>query len=255
MLPGVTKDSTSALAGTPDYAIGHECAPNADQPAAASEAKRRDRTSQELSATRFALAALCGVFVIAGAVAAWTLFLRDHFVAKQFGVVVPGRIYRSGQISRYLIRDVIDRYQIGTIVDLNGIDRDDVNQAEEIAVVRAKGLSHYRFPLSGDGTGDVNRYADALEVLVNCERRRIPVLVHCSAGAQRTGACVSFYRLLVRRDPPHDVYAELLRYGWEPRKDRVLLEYVNANMTELAERLVERHVLDRKPDPLPVLGP
>jgi protein tyrosine phosphatase (PTP) superfamily phosphohydrolase (DUF442 family) len=202
------------------------------------------------------------VFGIVGAAAfaaiglgLWHFVLRDRIVPKRFGVVAVGEVYRSGQISRHLISQVIDRYHIGTIIDLNGLDPNDPDQQAELAVAQAKGVDHLCFPLKGNGTGHIERYADAVAALVRSQRRGVPVLVHCYAGTQRTGACLSFYRLLVRDDPPQSVYEDLGRYGWDSKSDRVLLDYVNSHMRDMAELLVERHVLDRLPDKMPILGP
>jgi hypothetical protein len=202
------------------------------------------------------------IFAIAGAlamsavgVAAWSFGLRDRFVPKRFGVVVPGEIYRSGQISRSMLGQVIDRYHIGTIVDLNGYDPTDRDQQAEVAICRSKGVQHNVFPLKGNGTGPITRYADALEKVVHSQQNGIPALVHCYAGTQRTGGFVSFYRLLIRHERPEDVYAELVRYGWDSGTDQVLLEYINSNMRTMAELLVQRHVLDRLPAEMPRLHP
>jgi protein tyrosine/serine phosphatase len=200
------------------------------------------------------LAAILAV-VGTGAVLLWTLVLRDRFVPKRFGIVVPGKVFRSGQISRFLIADVVDRNHIGTIIDLNGLDSNDADQQAEVEVSQAKGVRHLRFPLRGDATGQIDRYAGAVQAMVESEHEGRPVLVHCAAGSQRTGACISFYRLLVRHDPPEGVYRELMSYGWDPRSNRILLEYVNGHMHELAQLLVERHTIEREPDPLPVLRP
>jgi protein tyrosine/serine phosphatase len=169
--------------------------------------------------------------------------------------VVEGKVYRSGQISRFLIADVVERNHIGTIIDLNGLDPNDADQRAELQVAEAKGVRHLRFPLKGDGTGQIDRYAGAVQAIFESEHEEKPVLVHCAAGTQRTGACVSFYRLLVRHDPPESVYRELKHYGWDPRQNRVLLDYVNGHMRELAQLLVERHVIEREPTPLPLLQP
>ncbi len=196
------------------------------------------------------------VATIAGVgVGLWFFLVRDRVVPKRFGIVVAGEVYRSGQISRYLIADVINRYQIGTIVDLNGFDPSDADQQAEAAVSRSKGVHHYCFPLRGNGTGQIAHYADAVATIVNSQRNRVPVLVHCYAGTQRTGACVSFYRLLIRKDRPQDVYEELGRYGWDAGLNHVLVEYINAHLRELAELLVQRHALDRIPDEIPTLHP
>jgi hypothetical protein len=200
--------------------------------------------------------AIAGVVAVAGtAVGAWSFGLRDRLVPKRFGIVLPGEIYRSGQISGRLIGEVIDKYHIGTIVDLNGFDPKDRDQQAEATVSQSKGVQHFCFPLKGNGTGKIERYADAVEKIVRSQRAGIPVLVHCYAGTQRTGGCVSFYRLLIRRDSPEDVYAELLRYGWDAGSDQVLVDYVNSNMRTMAELLVQRHVLDRIPDQIPRLHP
>ena len=185
----------------------------------------------------------------------WAFVVRDRVYPKRFGTVVDKAVYRSGQISRYLIADVINRYRIGTIVDLNGFDPQDPDQQAEAAVSRDKGVQHYCFPLRGNGTGKIEHYADAIETIVQSQHRGVPALVHCYAGTQRTGACVSFYRLLIRKERPENVYAELGRYGWDPALNQVLVDYVNSHMRELAELLVQRRVLDHVPDPLPELHP
>jgi hypothetical protein len=204
---------------------------------------------------RAALLIVVGLAIVGLSIGLWHFVLRDRFVPKRFGVVVPGKVFRSGQISRHLIAGVIDSHQIGTIIDLNGLDPADADQRAELEVAEAKGVQHLRFPLRGDATGQIERYAGAVEAIVASERAGRPVLVHCAAGSQRTGACVSFYRLLVRHDPPADVYCELASYGWDPRTNQVLLDYVNGHMSELAQLLVERHVIDRAPTPLPSLHP
>src|ERR1700693_1260360 len=58
----------------------------------------------------------------AAATALWSFVLRDRFVPKRFGVVIPGKLFRSGQISRFMIADVVQRNAIGTIIDLNGLE-------------------------------------------------------------------------------------------------------------------------------------
>ncbi len=122
--------------------------------------------------------------LLLGGIAAglWFGLLRDNFVPKRFGTVVAGKVYRSGQISRRLIGGVIDRYHIGTIIDLNGLDVSDRDQQAEIAIAASKGVAHFCFPLRGNAEGKIERYADAVETLVRSERKGVPVLVHCSAG-------------------------------------------------------------------------
>jgi Tyrosine phosphatase family len=204
---------------------------------------------------RIILAMAAATLIAATGVAAWSFGIRDKFVPKRFGVVIPDKIYRSGQISGRLIGQVIDRYHIGTIVDLNGFDPNDSDQKAEVSISELKGVRHGVFPLKGNGTGKIERYADAVATIVRSEQEGRPVLVHCYAGTQRTGGCLSFYRLLIRHDVPESVYADLGRYGWDASTDQILVDYVNSNMRTMAQLLVERHVLDRVPDEVPRLHP
>jgi hypothetical protein len=224
----------------------------------ASDSRDPQPGDAQLKPKKSALAIMVIVAVVAIAavsIAVWSLVVRDRFVPKRFGVVVPGKLFRSGQISRFLISDVVSRNEIGTIIDLNGLEPGNADQQAELDLAKANGIRHLRFPLRGNATGEIDHYAGALAAIVESEREGRPVLVHCAAGSQRTGACISFYRLLVRHDPPESVYRELEKYAWDPRTDQVLVDYVNGHMHELAQLLVQRHAIEREPSPLPILHP
>jgi hypothetical protein len=223
------------------------------------QGESRDRTAdagpKPQKSVRAVLLIGAAVTIAATAIGLWSVVLRDRLVPKRFGVVVPGKVFRSGQISRFLIADVVSRNAIGTIIDLNGLEPGNADQQAELDLAQAKGIRHMRFTLRGNATGEIDHYAGALAAIVESERQGRPVLVHCAAGTQRTGACVSFYRLLVRHDPPESVYRELKKYGWDPRSDQILVDYVNGHMHELAQLLVQRHAIEREPSPLPILHP
>lgn len=225
------------------------------------EESRADENNPEESGPQLSRAARATrVAFITLAVAAlgawlWHDVIKYRVTAKRFGVVVPGRVYRSGQISKWMIGPTLDKYAITTVVDLQGRDPNDRFQEKEIETVLGRGLELRRFPLGGDGTGDVRMYADAIQVIAGCERTGRPVLVHCAAGTQRTGGVVACYRVLVRNESPQDAYEELKRYDWDPHDDAVLLEFVNGHMRELAELLVARGVISRLPGHIPVIAP
>jgi protein tyrosine phosphatase (PTP) superfamily phosphohydrolase (DUF442 family) len=128
------------------------------------------------------------------------------------------------------------------------------HRAEKEAV-EALGIERLHFPMRGDGTGKLSRLADAIAAVHEARRAGETVLVHCSAGSRRSAAVVSMYQLLVEGRPVDDVYRELDRYGARPVAQSPLLPYLNSNLRELAEQLVERGVIERVPDPLPLLRP
>ena len=197
-----------------------------------------------------------GLLILSGlaAVGVWDAVKYD-FIAKRFGVVEAGGLFRSGQISAAMFVPTIRENEIDTVLCLTGADETAPGHTEEVAAVEAMDdVKFERFPLRGDGTGDFEVYFNALASLVSARRADRKVLVHCAAGAQRTGSLVAAYRLLVLRDDPADVYAELSRYGWQP-EDAAMLDYLNQHLPECARRLYERGLISEIPDPMPVLGP
>jgi protein tyrosine phosphatase (PTP) superfamily phosphohydrolase (DUF442 family) len=125
----------------------------------------------------------------------------------------------------------------------------------EKGAIEELGIELHHFPMRGNGTGKVSRLADAIAQVAEAQRSGKTVLVHCAAGSRRSAAVVSMYQLLVEGRPVEDAYRELDRFGKRPVADSALLPYLNENMAELAELLVERGVIERVPDPLPLLRP
>jgi protein tyrosine/serine phosphatase len=199
------------------------------------------------------------VGVIAVALVTWNNVLKAHFVARNFSVVEPGSIYRSGQISQYMIEKTLKKNDIRTIIFLSedkdltqGVLRPDVTAERETA--KRLGIERFNFPLRGDGTGNLEQYANAIEQMVISQRAFKPVLVHCHAGAQRTGAAMAFYHMLIRNRPISEVYEDLLADGHDPEDNPNLIPYVNENIEHLADMLVERGILAKKPDTFPKLA-
>ena len=201
---------------------------------------------------RLVISALAALALIAGAVVSWDLVLKDRLATRHWGVVEQGRIYRSGRLPLDRARDTLANHRIGVLIDLTENKPDNRFQLKERAAAVELGVEYHNFPLSGDGTGDIAHYADAIAVMCRARREGKPVLVHCAAGAQRTGGVVAAYRVLVEGMSPAEARAELKRYGWKPVKDQVLLDYLNRNMAELAALLLARQVIGAIPEPLPV---
>ena len=209
------------------------------------EGRRRPR--------RLIISGLVALVVIAGALISWDLVLKDRLATKHWGVVEQGLIYRSGRLPLDRARTTLANHHIRVLIDLTENKPGNRFQPNERAAAATLGIEYHNFPLIGDGTGDISHYANAIAVMHQARCEGKPVLVHCAAGAQRTGGVVAAYRVLVEKKSPDEALVELQRYGWKPYKDQVLIKYLNRNMAKLAELLLALQVIDTIPHPLPVL--
>ena len=179
--------------------------------------------------------------------------LRDRFIPKRWGVVEDGQIYRSGQLSRHLVKQMLESNRIQVVVDLTWDDPNEPNHQAEVAAIAELGIERRLCPLLSDGTGDVHIYARAVSEVAAAVRERKTVLVHCAAGAQRTGGVVALYRMLVQGKSPEFALAEMRKYKYDPERSPRLLEYVNAHIGEIAADLVRDGTIEHVPEPLPQL--
>jgi protein tyrosine/serine phosphatase len=185
--------------------------------------------------------------VVALGVWGWDGFLKDRLIAKRWGVVVPGAVYRSGQISESLIKPMLEKNGIRVVVDLTGVEADSPRQEAENRACEELGIEHLRFPLSGDGTGNITNYALALSAVRKAQAESKPVLVHCAAGSQRAGAAVYFYRTLIEQKSSDIAYEEMQEYDMRPSHDQALVDYINGNIAGLGGLLQQMGVVTQVP--------
>ena len=167
------------------------------------------------------------VGIVALSAIAWGVYaglIAPSLLPRNFGVVEEGKIYRSAALTPAATRKLVEAREIRTIIDFGGFDQDPALDRVAQQTADALGVRRFLFPLSGDGTGNPNAYVAALRVLANPDNH--PVLVHCSAGAQRTSACVILYRHIVQDKPFRDVYPEAFTHDHDPGKNRAMAPYL-----------------------------
>ena len=177
--------------------------------------------------------------------------IKDRVSPKRFGEVEPGLVFRSGQIHANLIEDTLRDNQIEKVIDLRYWEELPNMIAERDAIGKL-GIKSERFPLNGNGTGNVDHYVAALLSLHASRGANEPVLVHCAAGSQRTGGLFAAYQTLVLGVPAEQAVSEMQQYDWDPEKDQILLDYLNEHIGFIAEELVLAGVISQVPSPLPV---
>lgn len=168
-------------------------------------------------------ALVAGVLLVGLSWAAFDQFIKPNVFPKRFGVVVEGKIYRSGRLTPAAMKSVQERYGIRTIVDLGAeIDQPPENEERARRTAAALGMTRYRLNLIGDATGNPNYYVQALRLMSDPANQ--PVLVHCGAGTQRTGCAVILYRDLFEGRPIEQSVEEAERFDYDERDNPKMLE-------------------------------
>jgi uncharacterized protein (TIGR01244 family) len=143
--------------------------------------------------------------------AGWAGYLH---LGDNFHAVEDGAVYRSGQLSGAELSSRIRENGILTIINLRG---DNVGSAwydDEIRASAAAGVQHIDFPISADR--ELTR-EEVVQLAKFLERSNQPILIHCKAGADRSGLVSALYKLLIKNRPPEEAAAQLsFRYGHFP---------------------------------------
>jgi protein tyrosine/serine phosphatase len=188
---------------------------------------------------------LIALAIICGGALAYAKVIRPHVVPKNFGVVDEGKLYRSGELTVAATRRVVEERGIKTIIDLGAYSDSPVEDRVARQTAEALGVERRVFRLEGDGTGNPNAYVEALRIMTNPAKQ--PVLVHCSAGSQRTGACVLLYREIVQGKPIATQMDEAHEHGHDSSKNTRMKPYLEQWRTKIAEAFRAGNLIEGQP--------
>jgi protein tyrosine/serine phosphatase len=156
--------------------------------------------------------------------------VKDLFFPRRFETVVPGALYRSGQIAGRIVEPVLAEHGVKVVVDLTELLPDSSDQAAEQRAVDRLGIEYHRFPLRGSGVGSDENYAAAVETIARARAAKRPVLVHCGAGDKRTGGVLAAYELLVDRATADRAVDELARCSKHNIASATVVEFLNGHL-------------------------
>ena len=151
-----------------------------------------------------------GVAVVIVAVVLAVKLARPWIALDNFGVVEPGKIYRSGQPKPYQLENLIRKYGIRTVINTRELEvRESLIRSEQEICDRA-GARMVRIRMPGDGRGTYEQYDEAVALLR--DPTNLPALVHCARGSYRSGAVIASYRVLVQGWSEDDAIREMAKY-------------------------------------------
>jgi protein tyrosine phosphatase (PTP) superfamily phosphohydrolase (DUF442 family) len=142
-----------------------------------------------------------------------------------FAAVVPGRIYRSDQMTGSSIAKTVGTYGIRTVLNLRGPNPAQPWYLAERAATTGAGATQVDVPMSSCEWMSRAQLRALVRVLDSCD---YPLLIHCQWGAERTGLVSAFSELLrpgaTLADAEHQFS---VRYLFLPIKDgKVMAEHL-----------------------------
>ncbi len=111
-------------------------------------------------------------------------------INNNFDVIVKGEAYRSAQPSAEDIRAYARDHGIATIINLRGANPGAPWYDEEVNTANALGIGHIDFGISANRKLTSTQVTTLVRLLNQAPK---PLLIHCLAGADRTGLASALY--------------------------------------------------------------
>jgi hypothetical protein len=119
--------------------------------------------------------------VIAGIAA---IAAASRLFVGAISTVIPGEVYRSRQLEPAKLEAEASRLSLRAILNLRGERPDEAWYREERALSKRLGIEHHDLRFSTERLPSRARFRELVEALARLPR---PLLLHCSAGVDRSG--------------------------------------------------------------------
>lgn len=137
------------------------------------------------------------VAILACAAVPGSLLLRP-WTGSNLGIVHGGRVIRAAQPTSGLPALIHD-YHLASILNLRGGSARDWWYTDEVETARKSQVDFFDLPLSA--TKRPSR-RDLLRLIGTLDRCEYPLLIHCKAGADRTGLATAIYLMMHCNETP-----------------------------------------------------
>ena len=131
-----------------------------------------------------------------------------------FHPITYGEAYRSAQLDADEMEHYIKKYNIQSMVNLRGKNPEASWYREETDMSAALNIKHYDISLSSSREPSGEDISRIIEIFKSASR---PVLIHCQAGADRSGLAAAIWKVIVDKQPKSEADKQLsIFYGHFP---------------------------------------
>jgi protein tyrosine phosphatase len=179
---------------------------------------------------RIVLGGLALVAVSAAAAGGWIYHQQHRF--KHFAVHEPKMVYRSAWLAPDALSQIIETYQIRSVVNLCNPDEMTPEMWEgERRAVKSAGATLHAVPLPNSIEFDAQVWEPHLEILA--DPNNYPMLVHCQHGVTRTAMLLTAYDVIHRHKTAEESLAAQPLFGHT--KDNVHLQAFGKSLQKFAD--------------------
>lgn len=131
-----------------------------------------------------------------------------------FQTVVPGKVYRSGQLTQGQWVSYLQKYAIKSLLNLRGEQQGSDWYQGEVRMAAQLGVTHYDVKLSAIREVESAPLSAILAVMQQAPK---PLLIHCQSGADRSGLVAAVYLFAIEGQRAEAAAQQLsLFYGHFP---------------------------------------
>lgn len=155
---------------------------------------------------------LVSVFVLLFLLSAsYFLYMKEQ---GNFHTITYGEAYRSAQLDTDELEYYIKKYNIKSIVNLRGKNPEKPWYEEEMRVSAKQGIKHFDISLSSSHEPSKKVIGELMEIFNTAPR---PVLIHCLAGADRSGLAAAIWKMEIDNESRSEAEKQLsFLYGHLP---------------------------------------
>jgi undecaprenyl-diphosphatase len=155
---------------------------------------------------------------------------------NNFHEVTAGEIYRSAQLSAGTLKNKVEEHGIRTVVSLRRPRPDEGWYKNEKAVAAELGIAHHDIAMDLTFSPRIDHLLDLRDLIESAPK---PMLVHCRAGADRTGLAAVMVKLLDGSSSLDEARAQVSRKYHAYRDDSMGIPLFDAYASWLIENAFE----------------